>query len=151
MSRTPWKDFLQKKEVQEMLKKGVETRDPSLDPARVEERAREKRKEFAQAFGLHARITDVDVSPRGDVRVDVAFDEDIAFDPDDLKALEINGVHLAGAQLVEIRRGAPGGPKVQAVISVNVPKSAIAALKSLPLTVAATTKDDVRVEAFKSA
>jgi len=151
MSRPPWKDFLKKPEVQEMLQQGASAEDPALDDGMLEERARAKRKQFAQAFGLHARISDVNVSREGDVRMQVELDEDIAFNPEDLKELVINGVPLSGARLVEIQRNEGNGPKVQAVISVNVDRSAIASLRSLPLSVSATTRDNVRLEAFKMA
>jgi hypothetical protein len=149
MSRPPWKDFLKKPEVQQMMKQGVDALDPALDAAGLKQREREKRKEFAQMFGLHARITDVSVSREGDVRLQVAFDEDIAFDADDLKELVINGVPLDGARLIEVRRSENGAPRVRAVISANVERSKLASLRSLPLTVTATTQDDVRLNAYK--
>lgn len=151
MSRAPWKDYLHKPEVQQMLQQGASARDPQLDDGRLEERARDKRTELARDFGLHARISDVTVSREGDVRMQVDMDEDIAFDLDDLKELVINGVPLAGARLIEIRRNESGGPRVRAVISVNVDPSAVASLRSLPLSVSATTRDNVRLDAIKMA
>lgn len=149
MSRTAWKDFYRKPEVQELVEQGFATKDPSLEAGELEARARAKRKKFAKSFGLHARIADVSVTREGGVRLRVTFDEDIAFDPSDLKELEINGVPLTGAQLVEIRRTDDAAARVQAVISVNVPRSSVAALRALPMKVSATTKDDVKLEAFK--
>lgn len=149
MSRSDWKAIALGPEVREMIEKGVHAADPSLEPAEIDRRARDRRMEFARAFGLHARITEVELSPDGGLRVHVAFDEDIAFAPEDLKALEINGVPLAGAQLVDVRRDEVGSPRVQAVIAVNVDKGSIASLKSLPMSVTATTRNDVRVQAFK--
>jgi hypothetical protein len=144
-----WKSMVAGPEVRQLIEQGVRTADPSLEPEELDRRARDRRMEFARAFGLHARITDVDISTEGGVRVHVAFEQDIAFEPDDLKALEINGVPLAGAQLVDVRRNESGSPKVQAVIAVNVDKGSIASLKSLPMSVTATTSNDVRVQAIK--
>jgi hypothetical protein len=149
MSRAGWKAIVAGPQVRQMIEKGVHAEDPSLEPAEIERRARVRRMEFARAFGLHARITDVAISTDGGVRVHVAFDEDITFAPEDLKALEINGVPLTGAQLVDVRRNEAGSPRVQAVIAVNVEKGAIASLRSLPMTVTATTRNDVRVQAIK--
>lgn len=149
VARSDWKAIVAGPEVREMIEKGVHAADPALEPAELERRARERRTEFAKAFGLHARITDVDISPEGGVRVHVAFDEDIAFAPEDLKALEINGVPLSGAQIVDVRRNEVGSPRMQAVIAVNVDKGAITSLRSLPMSVTATTRNDVRVQAFK--
>lgn len=151
MSRPPWRDFLQKPEVQEMLQQGASAEDPLLDDGKLEERARDKRTELARVFGLHARISDVSVSREGDVRMQVDMDEDIAFDVDDLKELVINDVPLSGARLVEIRRNESGGPKVRAILSVNVDRSAIPSLRALPLSVSAVTRDNVRFEAKKMA
>lgn len=151
MSRPPWKDFLKTPEVREIMQQGVDAVDPLLDKDQIEARVRQKRKEFAQLFGLHARITDASVSKDGDVRMTVGFDEDIELDADALKELVINGVPLAGAKLVEIRRNPRAELKVQAVISANVERSKLAALRSLPLTVSATTNDDVRLDAYKMA
>lgn len=147
--RSDWKAMVSTKEVRAMIVKGVHAADPGLEPAELERRARARRLEFARAFGLHARITDADISADGEVRVHVAFDEDIAFAPEDLKALEINGVPLAGAQLVDVRRNEAGSPRVQAVIAVNANKGAIASLRSLPMSVTATTQNDVKVQAIK--
>lgn len=148
-SRPDWKAIVAGPEVQQMIEKGARSADPSLEPAEIDRRASARRMEFARAFGLHARITEVEISRRGGLRVHVAFDEDLAFEPDDLKALEINGVPLSGAQLVDVRRNESGSPKVQAVIAVNVDRGSIASLKSLPMSVTATTRNDVRVQAFK--
>jgi hypothetical protein len=149
VNRPDWKAMFTGPEVKRMIQEGVHAADPSLEPAELDRRAAARRMEFARAFGLHARITEVELSPEGGLRVHVAFDEDIAFAPDDLKALEINGVPLSGAQLVDVRRNEAGSPAVQAVIAVNVDKSSIASLKSLPMSVTATTRSDVRVQAFK--
>lgn len=144
-----WESLVAEPTVRAMIAQGAHAQDPSLEPEELDRRARDRRVEFARAFGLHARITDVDMSPGGGLRVHVAFDEDIPFAPEDLKALEINGVPLLGAQLVDVRRNESGSPRVQATIAVNVDKGSIASLKSLPMTVTATTRDDVRVQAVK--
>jgi hypothetical protein len=145
-----WRSIVTGPEVQEMIARGAHAKDPTLEPAELDRRVRARRMEFAKSFGLHARIRDIEVSAGGEVRVHVAFDEDIAFAPDDLKALEINGVPLTGAQIVDVRRNETGSPKVQAVIAVNVDRAALETLRSLPMSVTATTKSDVRMQAFKS-
>ncbi|MEZ4302695.1 MAG: hypothetical protein R3B70_47660 [Polyangiaceae bacterium] len=137
-------------ETRKLIDDAVHAPDPSLEPAAIDRRARDRRLEFAKSFGLHARITDVEVSGSG-LRVHVAFDEDIAFTPDDLKTLEINGVLLAGAQLVDVHRNEAGSPRVEAVLVANVDRASIETLRSLPMRVTATTKDDVHMQAMKMA
>lgn len=144
-----WDTFVRRPAVREMIAQGAHREDPSLDPDELDRRARDRRTEFARSFGLHARITEVELSAEGGLRVHVAFDEDIAFVPDDLKALEINGVLLSGAQLVDVQRDEVSSPKVRAVIAVNVDQGSIASLKARPMRVTATTQNDVRVQAVK--
>jgi hypothetical protein len=143
-------DFMATEEARARIERALHTRDASLEPAEIERLAREKRKGFAQTFGLSARITEAHVSPAGEVRVHVAFEQDIALGAGDLGDLVINGVPLPGAQLGEVRRIGDGSVKVVAVISAKAPASASAALGSLPMSLEATTTDGVRVEAFKA-
>lgn len=145
MSRPPWQEYLKKPEIQEKLSRGSD----KLTSSKLEEGVRQKRIQVAKSFGLHARVMDVRVSIEGDAQIEIAFDRDIAFEPDDLKELVVNGVPLVGGQLVEVRRDEAGPPAVVAVISVKVDRWAIPALKQRPLSVTAMTMDDVRVKAIK--
>lgn len=145
MSRPTWQEYLKKPEIQEKLSHGAD----KLTSSKLEESVRRKRLEIARSFGLHARVTDVRVSAEGEARIEIAFDQDIAFEPDDLKELVVNGVPLAGAQLVEVRRNEAAENPVVATISVSVEPWAIPALKQRPLSVSAMTKEDVRVKAIK--
>lgn len=146
-SRPPWQEFLKKPEIQAMLSRGAET----LASTKLEESVQRKRMQIAKDFGLHAHVADVRVSDAGEARIEIAFDQDIAFEPDDLKELVVNGVPLSGAQLVEVRRDQVAQPALVTVISVNVERWAIPALKQRPLQVAVMTKEDVRVKAIKMA
>jgi hypothetical protein len=141
----PWQETLRRPEVREMVQQGIE----ALELRKLDVRAIEKRKEFARTFGLHARIARVDLFPSGDARVEVVFDQDVAFEADDLKELVINGVPLTGAQLVEVRRREDDKEPVSAVISVKVDPRSMALLRARPLRVSATTKDDVQLQGLK--
>jgi hypothetical protein len=143
-------DFLASEGAKARIQKALRSRDPSLEPAEIERLAREKRKGFAQSFGVQARVTEAHVSSSGDVRVSVAFEQDIALGAGDLADLAINGVPLPGARLDDVRRVADGSVKVEARITASAPAADLAALRSLPMTVEATTADGVRLEAFKA-
>lgn len=143
-------DFLATEGARARIEKALRSRDASLDPAEIDRLAREKRKGFAQTFGVQARITEAHVSAAGEVRVRVAFEQDIALAAGDLADLAINGVPLPGARLDEVRRVEDGGVKAAARIVATAPAAAVSALRSLPMTVEATTADGVRVEAFKA-
>lgn len=150
-STTPscW-DFLATEGAAARIEKALRSRDASLDPAEIDRLAREKRKGFAQSFGVEARITDAHVSAAGEVRVALAFEQDIAIGAGDLADLAINGVPLPGARLDDVRRVEDGSVKVAARIVASAPATSVSTLRSLPMTVEATTADGVRVEAFKA-
>jgi hypothetical protein len=145
MSRPPWQEFLKKPEIQKMLDQGAK----ALETDTLEERVRQKRVEYARSFGLHTHVTSVTVSPDGDVRVCAAFEQDPAFVQEELKGLEINGIRVAGARIVEVHRNAGGRPAVEVVISGNVDRSSVPALRVRPLYVSALTMEDVRVQGAK--
>ncbi len=146
-----WRDFPTTGAGRERIERALRSRDPSLEPAEIERLAREKRKDFAKSFGLQARITEATVSPLGEVRVHIAFEQDIKLTSAALKALEINGVPLPGARLGDVRQITGDGVKVRAVISASAAPQTAGALRSLPMTITATTEEGVRIEAFKLA
>lgn len=134
-----------------MIERAVNMPDPSLEPAAIDRRARDRRLDFARAFGLHATIQDVDMSTPNALRMHVAFDEDIPFEQHQIETLVINGVALVGAQIVHIERNETGRPRMLATISANVDKGAVPKLKEMPMRVTVRTRDKVQVQAVKMA